>query len=161
VGSLPFWWWNVQHDWATFRHLSSWGGSLPGFQGRIRQAGATLVQSLRGTYWDTHAVPLSAWPSTLGWIVLVGVYLPAMGLAAWQLVVWGRRLLARERPWQEPIDVVVLAFWLTVAAQLLTWFGTSGVVRYALTFYGSLPLLVAATLARLARRGRVASAVAI
>ena len=57
--------------------------------------------------------------------------------------------------------MVVLAFWLTVAAQLLTWFGTSGVVRYALTFSGPLPLLVTAMLARMARTGRLARYAAI
>ena len=43
--------------------------------------------------------------------------------------------------------MVALAFWLTAAAQLLTWFGTSGVMRYSLTFFGPLPLLVTAVLA--------------
>jgi len=25
LGSLPFWLWNLRHEWATFRHLASWG----------------------------------------------------------------------------------------------------------------------------------------
>lgn len=61
----------------------------------------------------------------------------------------------RERPWREPLDVVVLAFWLTAAAHLATWFGTSGVLRYSITFYVTLPVLCATLLARVARAGRL------
>ena len=161
IGSLPFWWWNLQHDWATFRHLMGWGGPLPGFADRVRFAGSTLVRALRDTYWDGHAVPLSPWTSFLGWIVVVAVYAPAVGLALWRLGLWGWRVFHRRRPWQDPLDLVVLAFWLTVAAQILTWFGTSGVVRYALTFFGPLPLLVTAMLTRVARMGRVGTGAAI
>ena len=99
--------------------------------------------------------------SGLGWIVVGAVYVPAIALAASRLVVWVRRAARRERPWQEPLDVVALAFWLTVAAQLLTWFGTSGVMRYSLTFFGPLSLLVTALLARVARRGRAAEVTAL
>jgi hypothetical protein len=48
-----------------------------------------------------------------------------------------------------------------VAAQLLTWFGTAGVMRYSLTFFGPLPFLVTAVLARVAQRGRVGEATAL
>jgi hypothetical protein len=156
VGSLPFWWWNVHHEWATFHHLAGWGGPLPGFVDRFRFVYGTLTQSLRDTYWDGRAVPLSSWESLLGWIVIGAIYIPAVGLAVVRLVLWGQRLARRTRPWQDPLDVVVLAFWLTAAGQLLTWFGTSGVVRYALTFSGPLPLLGTAMLARVARTGRIA-----
>src|SRR6185369_13590251 len=64
-------------------------------------------------------------------------------------------------PLQEPLDLVALAFWLTAAAQLLTWFGTSGVIRYSLTFFGPLPLLVTAVLGRVARRGRAGEVAAL
>ena len=154
LASLPFWVWNVQHEWATFHHLLGWGGPLPPFTGRIQNVTEALVKSLRDTYWDGRAVPLSPWVSKLGWLVVGAVYVPAVGLAAWRLVVWGRRLVQRNRPWREPLDLVVLAFWFTVALQLLTWFGTSGVIRYSLTFSSLLPLLVAAVLARLASIGR-------
>ena len=42
---------------------------------------------------------------------------------------------------------------LTVAAHLLTWFGTSTVLRYAMTFQATLPVLCAVALARLASVG--------
>ena len=154
LASLPFWLWNVRHEWATFPHLLTWGDALPGFTVRVGNVARALARALRDTYWDSRAAPLPPWASTLGWIVVGAVYVPAIGLAAWRVVIWARRLAHRERPWQEPLDLVALAFWLTVAAQLLTWFGTSGIMRYSLTFFGPLPLLVAAVLARLARRAR-------
>ena len=161
LASLPFWVWNVQHEWATFRHLLAWGGPLPDFTGRIQNVTGALAKSLRDTYWDSRAVPLPPWASKLGWIVVGAVYVPAVGLAVWRLIVWGWRLTHRNRPWREPLDLVVLAFWFTVALQLLTWFGTSGVIRYSLTFSAPLPLLVAAVLARLASVGRVGRGAAI
>jgi hypothetical protein len=161
LASLPFWVWNVRHEWATFHHLLEWGDTLPGFTVRAQNVAGALVSSLRATYWDGHVTPLAPWANTLGWIVVGAVYVPAVGLAVWRLVVWGRRLAHRDRPWQESLDLVVLAFWLTVAAQLLTWFGTSGVIRYSLTFYGPLPFLVAAVLGRLARLGRAGRVAAV
>ena len=83
------------------------------------------------------------------------MYAPAVALAMAQVGIWMRRAWRRERPWREPLDVVVLAFWLTVAAHLATWFGTSGVLRYSITFYATLPVLCATLLARLARVGRL------
>jgi hypothetical protein len=78
-----------------------------------------------------------------------------VALALARVGTWIRRAWRRERPWREPLDVVVLAFWLTVAAHLATWFGTSGVLRYSITFYVTLPVLCATLLARLARVGRL------
>jgi hypothetical protein len=161
LASLPFWLWNARHEWATFHHLLTWGGALPGVTVRVHNVAGALVEAVRDTYWDSHAVPLPVWASGLGWIVVGAVYVPAVGLAASRLVVWSRRLIHRERPWREPLDLVALAFWLTVAAHLLTWFGTSGIMRYSLTFFGPLPLLVTAVLARLARLGRAGRGAAL
>jgi hypothetical protein len=154
LGSLPFWIWNARHDWVSFEHLLTWGATLPPFSLRVRNVADSLARALRDTYWDSRVAPLSPAASALGWIVVVAVYVPAVLLAASRLVVWIRRGARRERPLQEPLDLVALAFWLTAAAQLLTWFGTSGVIRYSLTFFGPLPLLVTAVLGRVARRGR-------
>jgi Dolichyl-phosphate-mannose-protein mannosyltransferase/F5/8 type C domain len=161
VASGPFWLWNEGHEWATFRHLLEWGDPLPTPSVRIEHVAYALVSSLRDTYWDGRAVPLPPWASRLGWFVVGAVYLPAVGLAASRLVVWIRRIGHKTRPWRDPLDLVALAFWLTVAAHLLTWFGSSGIIRYSVTFFGPLPLLVAAMLARLARLGRAGRAIAI
>ena len=161
VGSLPFWIWNVRHDWVSFEHLLTWGTTLPPFSLRIRNVADSLARALRDTYWDSRVAPLPPAVSVLGWIVVGAVYVPAIVLAASRLVVWVRRAARRERPWQDALDLVALAFWLTAAAQLLTWFGTSGVIRYSLTFFGPLPLLVTAVLGRVARRGRAGKVTAL
>jgi hypothetical protein len=156
AGSLPFWAWNLRHEWATFWHLATWGDPLPeGFLVRVRIVAGLLLDSLLGGFWDGRSVTLPRLVPVAGWIGVVAVYLPAVTLAAWQLGVWAVRLARRRRPWQEPLDLVVLAFWLTGAAHVLTWFGTAGVVRYSMTFYGTLPVLGAVWLGRLWRLGPV------
>jgi hypothetical protein len=88
----------------------------------------------------------------LGWIAVATFYMPGVLLAVVQVVRWVGRLRRRERPWQAPLDLVALTFWLTVGAHAATWFGTSGILRYAMTFYATLPVLGAAALATIARR---------
>jgi Dolichyl-phosphate-mannose-protein mannosyltransferase/F5/8 type C domain len=153
LASLPFWVWNASHDWATFRHLAGWGGPLPAWPVRFKILGTTLLQSLRDYFWDGRAVQLPSWARIVSWIAVGGVYVPGLLVAVERGVVWGRRFRRREPPWQEPLDLVVVAFWATVAAHLLTWFGTSTVLRYAMTFHGTLPVLCAVALARVARAG--------
>ncbi|HEV8308722.1 MAG TPA: discoidin domain-containing protein, partial [Methylomirabilota bacterium] len=162
LAGLPFWVWNVQHEWSTFWHLLTWGDNgSPELSTRIGNVAGALVATLRDYYWDGHAVKLPAPVSRVGAAVVVLVYLPAVLLAAGHVGTWAWRLWRRQRPWQEPLDLVVLAFWLTVAAHLATWFGTSGVLRYSMTFYATLPVLCAVLLARVARLGRLGGAVAV
>ncbi len=155
LASLPLWIWNLQHDWATFRHLASWGGGPAPLLEGLSTVTVTLVATLRDQYWDGrgHTVRLPGAGSSLGRALLVLVYAPAVALAVAQVGIWVRRAWRRERPWSEPLDVVVLAFLLTVAAHLATSFGTSGVMRYSITFYVTLPVLCATLLARVARLG--------
>jgi Dolichyl-phosphate-mannose-protein mannosyltransferase/F5/8 type C domain len=153
LASMPFWVWNARHDWATFRHLATWGGPLPPWPLRFQIVGEALVGSLRDYFWDGRAVRLPHWAGVLSWIAVVGVYVPGLLVAVARGVVWGQRVRRRERPWQDPLDLVVAAFWTTVAAHLLTWFGTSTVLRYSMTFHGTLPVLCAVALARLAAVG--------
>jgi hypothetical protein len=150
LASWPFWTWNVSHDWATFRHLATWGGALPPWSVRPRILVAALVASLRGSFWDGRTVQLSRGADVLGWFVVWAVYVPGVLVAVGRVFTWTQRLQRRERPWQDPLDVVVVAFWGTVAAHLVTWFGTSTVLRYEITFQGVLPVLCAVALARVA-----------
>ncbi len=161
LASLPFWIWNLRHEWATFIHLATWGDPLPEFGARIPIVVDTVARSLRGAFWDGRAVPLPRWAVRLGLVAALGVYLPAVVLAGARTQVWARRLWRRERPFEEPLDLVVLAFWLTVVAHLVTWFGTSGILRYVVTFHGVLAILTTATLARLARTGRLGRTAAV
>jgi hypothetical protein len=153
AASWPFWTWNASHDWATFRHLATWGGPLPPWSVRPKIVLMTLVDTLHGAFWDSRAVRLPRWADILGWVVVWGVYVPGVLVAAARVVTWVRRLRQRERPWQDPLDVVAVAFWGTVAAHLVTWFGTSTVLRYEITFQGVLPVLCAVALARVAGAG--------
>jgi hypothetical protein len=151
LASWPFWRWNASHEWATFRHLATWGGTMPPWSVRPKLVAFTLLDSLRGAFWDGRAVQLPRWADVLGRVVIWGVYVPGAAIAVGRVVTWVQRLHRRERPWQDPLDVVVVAFWGTVAAHLVTWFGTSTVLRYAITFQGILPVLCAVAIARLAR----------
>jgi hypothetical protein len=153
LASLPFWVWNARHDWATFRHLATWGGSQPPWHVRLQIVTGTLFGSLRNYFWDGRAVRLPSWARVLSWIAVGGVYVPGLLVGVARAAVWGQRILRRERPWRDPLDLVVAALWVTVAAHLLTWFGTSTVLRYSMTFHGTLPVLCAVALARLAAVG--------
>lgn len=155
VASLPFWVWNVQHDWATFRHLLTWGGPPPpDWSTRVGHVGGTLLRTLQGAFWDARDVRLPPSIAGMGWLAIATFYVPGGLVAVAQAGRWVVRAWRRERPWQEPLDLVVLAFWLTVTAHALTWFGTSGILRYAMTFYATVPVPGAVALARLARRRR-------
>jgi len=162
VTSLPLWIWNVQHEWATFRHLATWGSPPPPlWSTRFEIVTWTLRETLQGGYWDAHAITI---PRRIAWLrnlALVGFYLPGVAVAVVRVGGWLVRLGRRERPWQDPLDVVVLAFWLTVAAHAATWFGTSGVLRYAMSFYATLPILGTVALAWVAGRHRVLARAAV
>jgi hypothetical protein len=162
LASLPFWIWNLEHGWATFRHLAAWGGGPAPLHEGVSTVASALAATLLDRYWDGrgNGVSLPKAATWLGRALVLTVYAPAVALAVAQVGIWIRRAWLRERPWREPLDVVVLAFWLTVAAHLATWFGTSGVLRYSITFYVTLPILCATLLARLARVGRIGRALA-
>src|SRR5262249_11336396 len=161
LASLPFWVWNWRHDWSTFRHLATWGAPLPPLPDRVSPVVGAFLETLEGFFWDGRTVHLPPAARGLEWLLVATVYPPTLGLASARLLQWGRRLLARQRPWQDPLDVVVLAFWGTVAAHLVTWFGASGILRYSMTFYATLPVLVAVALARLARALPAGRAIAV
>jgi 4-amino-4-deoxy-L-arabinose transferase-like glycosyltransferase len=154
IASFPFWYWNWHHDWATFRHFAGWGPPLPDFVTRLQVVTGTLLASLHGFFWDGREVRLPEAARVLGWVLVALVYAPALGLAIVRVGTWLRRLWHRERPWREPLDLVVLAWWATVVAHLVTSFGASGILRYAITFYATLPILCAVVLARVWRWGR-------
>jgi dolichyl-phosphate-mannose-protein mannosyltransferase len=161
LASLPFWAWNWEHGWVTFRHFVTWGPPLPELATRVRVVSGALLSTLHGGYWDAHAVRLSPALAGWAWALTVTVYVPAMALAAVRIVQWGWRLGHGQRPWRDALDVVVLAFWLTVAGHLWTSFGAQGVLRYAITFYAVLPVLWAVWLACVARWGRAGRVAAL
>jgi len=161
VSSAPFWIWNLRHEWATFWHLATWGNPVPpGLGYRVSMVVWPLLATFRNHFWDGRAVVLPRVVDQWWWVVLWVFYGPALAVAAIQVGVWVARLRRRASPWREPLDLVVLAFWLTVAAHLATWFGTSGILRYSMTFYATVPILGAVALGRVARWGRTGFAIA-
>jgi hypothetical protein len=155
LASAPFWIWNARHEWATFWHLATWGGPLPsGLSARVQSLAWPLLATFHNHFWDGRAVVLPSPVERVWWGVVWVFYAPALAVAVMQVGRWAIRLARQSRPWREPIDLVVLAFWLTVGAHLVTWFGTSGVLRYSMTFYATVPVLGAVALGRLARWGR-------
>ena len=147
LASLPFWVWNVQHEWATFRAPPRVGRArCPHFAGRIQNVAGARSQARSATPTGTRrAVPLPPCgqqagldrrrrrvragdrarrvaPRRLGPACSLTGIGPGASPSTWSS--W-----RSGSPWR---------------SQLLTWFGTSGVIRYSLTFFGPLPLLVAA-----------------
>src|SRR5262245_40322264 len=162
LASLPLWLWNARHDWATFRHLLTWGEPLPPeWATRLERVADTLLLTLQGSFWDGRAIQLPPSIALLGWLTIATFYVPGVMLALVQVARWVARAWRGEHPWQEPLDLVVLAFWLTVTAHGTTWFGTSGILRYAMTFYATLPVLGAVALERVARRRAVLARLAV
>jgi Dolichyl-phosphate-mannose-protein mannosyltransferase/F5/8 type C domain len=161
LASAPFWVWNVRHEWATFWHLATWGGPTPrGLGYRASMIVGPLLTTFHNYFWDGHAVDLPRAVDRRWWLVLWAFYGPAAVVAGAQLGVWAARAWRRTPPWREPLDLVVLAFCLTVAAHLATWFGVSGVLRYSMTFYATVPILGAVALGRVAHWGRAGWVVA-
>src|SRR5262245_7238426 len=112
--SLPLWLWNLRHEWATFRHLASWGSAPPPhWATRFEIVTDTLLVTLRGGYWDGKAVTVPRPVAWLGGLAIAAFYLPGLAVAVARAGGWLGRLARRERPWRDPLDVVVLAFWLT------------------------------------------------
>jgi hypothetical protein len=160
VGGAPLWVWNARHEWSTFRHLAAWGAPLPAWSDRLRRVMGAFADSAQATFWDGRVVPLPPLVEALGPALLVAAYVPATLLAAGRFGIWTARLVRGRRPLAGALDAVALAFWLTAAAHLVTWFGTSGVIRYSMTFYVTVPVLTAVALARLSVAGRAARGVA-
>ena len=94
----------------------------------------TLVDSLRGAFWDGRAVA-PRWADIAGLDRGVGRVRAGVLIAVARAHTWAQRL--QRGPWRDPLDVVVVAFWGTVLAHFVTWFGTSTVLRYELTFQES------------------------
>ena len=144
LGSLPFWLWEIRHDFSTFQFFESQGaGIFNQLPDRIYTVlRYSFFQSLLGDWWDGHSV-LPAVPSVLAWTVWAIYYLPPFVLSLMVIVRWGRRIVSFRSPFQKPIDLVVAVFWVLVLAFSTSEQGASGSLRYTLTFYIPFSVLVA------------------
>ncbi|BEQ14369.1 discoidin domain-containing protein [Desulfoferula mesophila] len=142
VGVAPLLAWNAEHHWLTLVQV---GGSQ---LGRTWSNAAMLLKSvwgpmLIGAWWDGRSVagqmPLAA-PA----VVLLLVYLPALGLAVAALVRWARRAWKRQNPWRSPADLIILALWVLLFLHASSGHGHKAILRYATPMM--IPLTVLAAL---------------
>ena len=144
LGSLPFWLWEMRHDFSTFQFFESQGvGIFSQLPDRIYTVlRYSFFQTLLGDWWDGHSV-LPAVPPVLAWAVWAVFYLPPFILSLIVISRWGRRIVSFRGPFQEPIDLVVAVFWVLVLAFSTSEQGSSGSLRYTLTFYTPFLILTA------------------
>jgi hypothetical protein len=144
LGSLPFWLWEIRHDFSTFQFFESQGVGI--FSQLLERMYIVLrysfFQTLLGDWWDGHSV-LPAVPPILAWAVWAIFYLPPFILSLIVISRWGRRIVSFRGPFQEPIDLVVALFWVLVLAFSTSEQGSSGSLRYTLTFFTPFLILTA------------------
>ncbi len=144
LGSLPFWLWEMRHDFSTFQFFESQGvGIFSQLADRIYIVlRYSFFQTLLGDWWDGHSV-LPAVPPILAWTVWAVFYLPPFILSLIVIARWGRRIVSFRGPLQEPIDLVVAVFWVLVLSFSTSEQGATGSLRYTLTFYTPFLILTA------------------
>ncbi len=144
LGSLPFWLWEIRHDFSTFQFFESQGvGIFSQLADRIYIVlRYSFFQTLLGDWWDGHSV-LPAVPPILAWAIWAVFYLPPFILSLIVIARWGRRIASFRGPLQEPIDLVVAVFWVLVLSFSTSEQGATGSLRYTLTFYTPFLILTA------------------
>ena len=150
LGSLPFWLWEIRHDFSTFQFFESQGvGIFSELLDRIYIVlRYSLFQTFLGDWWDGHTV-LPAVPAVLAWAVWAVFYLPPLALSLIVIFRWGRRIFSWRSPFQEPLDLVVAVFWVLVLAFATSEQGATGSLRYTLSFYTPFLILLAVWLNKL------------
>ncbi|MCB2187312.1 MAG: glycosyltransferase family 39 protein, partial [Deltaproteobacteria bacterium] len=154
LGSLPFWLYNLAHDWATFRFLLRPKPSDP-----LGNTLAFLAEQALPVLTGVRGYDLRDWLAPgLGPVVL------ALSLAAvaWCLGEWGWNLFRRARRGREGDGSEILLLCLGLMTSLFVVAGWSAFnsLRYLLPVYLFLPLTLARGLDRLAAWGRWGWAVA-
>lgn len=158
AGSLPFWAYNLRHDWATVRYLLATQGDTWGNTWAVlNHFGYDLAPRLVSGDPRWHAL---SWPATW-WLQIVyqGASLALIGFA-WrgraQPGQPGRLLLALFTL------LVPLIYWLSgYGNHALNGFGFDATGRYVLVLHSVMPIAVAAAASRLAQvrgLGRAAGA---
>jgi 4-amino-4-deoxy-L-arabinose transferase-like glycosyltransferase len=147
IGSLPFWIWQIQHQWATFYFFKG-SGEHPFFEKLITVIWSSLLRSEIGDWWDGHSIiplesPLLVW----GALVLFG--LPPLVITLGLIFLWVKRLFGRQRPFQQPIDLIAAVFLVLVVSMAASEQGSQGSLRYSLSLYIPLAVLTGWWLSRL------------
>ncbi len=144
LGSLPFWLWEIRHNFSTFGFFGHTGigifDQLPTrIYGVLRYS---FFQSFLGDWWDGQSV-LPSVPSVLAWSIWAVYYLPPFVLSLIVIFRWGQRIISLRNPFQEPIDLVAAVFWILVLVFSTSQQGATGSLRYSLTFYAPFSILIA------------------
>jgi hypothetical protein len=143
AGSFPFWLWEFFHDFSTFGFFEGHGVGIfsrlgTGLYTVLR---FSLFQSFVGDWWDGHTV-LPSVPSILAWAVFILVYLPVLFIALITVLQWLRRMVSLQNPFQETKDLIVAAFWVLVLSFASSEQGANGSLRYSLSLYVPVTILV-------------------
>ncbi|MBI3394159.1 MAG: discoidin domain-containing protein [Nitrospirae bacterium] len=143
LGSLLFWIYNLQHDFASLAETARYMGRDP------------LDLSLKLFFLrklpSILAMPMTemarAYSSGVNFTIMA-IYLGALAVAVWTFV---RRMARRDlRRSPETTGLALLVLFTAIAAAIIiSRYNTGGVVRYFLVFYVSLPIILAYTLTRL------------
>jgi hypothetical protein len=139
LGSLPFWSWNLRHDFNTLVHL---GGKhfLSAFY-QLYTVLLTIIPTFIGIFWDGQGVGSSI-PKPMTLVVLMGCYFPVLIISLAVVFQWIRRIGSKQLPFQGPIDYVVLTFWFYILVRASGDPEELGLTRYAMALYVPISLLV-------------------
>lgn len=157
VGSAPFWWWNLTHDFMTFRAIEPGSGHILANLHSLLLG--VWLPTLLGAWWDRWSVE-ALLPRPVVWGLTLLVYLPVLGLALGVVGRWLWRGLGRRWPLREPLDLVVAALLAGMLAHAASSYGATGFTRYAEALFPPLAVLVAVWL-RAAWRWRPAAGVVL
>ncbi|HMK66347.1 MAG TPA: discoidin domain-containing protein, partial [Thermodesulfobacteriota bacterium] len=144
LGSFPFWLWEALHDFSTFSFFEGHGVGLfkQLWSGLYMVLRFSFFQSFLGDWWDGHSV-LTQVPSLLAWTVFVLIYLPAFLISLYTIGQWLHRLLTLRNPFQGITDLIVLSLWILILSFATSEQGANGSLRYSLTLYLPITVLVA------------------
>lgn len=152
AGSGPFWWWNLNHDFMTFRAIEhGQGHTLAHFYGLTRDV---WLPAVMGDWWDGHSVEQML-PRALRLAVGLGVYLPVLLLMLGLGLAWLYRLARGRNPLAAPQDFWAAALMAALLAHASSAYGGRGFTRYALAIFPALTMLLGWWLYLVMRRSRL------
>ena len=141
VGSAPFWIWNLQHDWATFRLARAFRG---GFQRRLQSVFLSHLPNVMG--WQDR-------PSWAKWLSLL-ILATALGIVVYDAV---RRRGKNPTMARLSVSAVLLLAVVHISFLCASKFGDLGTARYLLPLLPPLAVILGAATARRQRASVVAA----
>jgi hypothetical protein len=140
LGSLPFWIWNLNHDFNTLVHLGGNHVLLAAYQ--IYNVFLTMIPTFIGDFWDSQSIESSI-PLPIRLFILIGCYFPVVIIGLAVVFRWIRRIGSKQLPFQGPIDYMVLTFWFYILVRASSEPGDLGLTRYTIAVFVPVSLLMA------------------